>query len=156
MPTNLPHLESALSTLYDKSWKLTQDIFECLAVGLDLEDRAFFQNQHTLVGSPGNPTTLRTLWYPAFLASGDVANKVTRCGTHSDYGTLTLLYQDQIGGLEVENRSNVFVPAVPLQDCVLVNVADLLQRWTSDKLRSTVSICKRKLLTAIREGSSFF
>lgn len=45
-------------------------------------------------------TTLRTLYYPP-LTDDDVKPGVVRCGAHSDYGTITLLFQDDIGGLEV-------------------------------------------------------
>lgn len=51
-------------------------------------------------GSDKNATTFRTLFYPS-LADKAVEAGVERCGRHSDYGTVTLLFQDDIGGLEV-------------------------------------------------------
>ena len=50
------------------------------------------------MGTPDNKTTLRLLYYPVIdkLKEGQL-----RLGEHTDYGTITLLFQDQIGGLEV-------------------------------------------------------
>ena len=50
-----------------------------------------------------------------------------RCGEHSDYGTLTLLYQDELGGLEVKGVEGGWIQADPLPGCLLVNVGDLLE-----------------------------
>jgi hypothetical protein len=47
-----------------------------------------------------NATTFRTLYYPS-LSESDIQPGVVRCGAHSDYGTITLLLQDSVGGLEV-------------------------------------------------------
>lgn len=54
------------------------------------------------------------------------------------YSTLTVLFQDDVGGLEVETAKGVFVPATPIPGTVVINIGDLMQRWTSDVLRSTV------------------
>jgi hypothetical protein len=55
----------------------------------------------------------------------------------SDYGTITLLFQDDRGGLEVLSPKGTFVPATPIPDTVVVNAGDLLQRWSNDVIRST-------------------
>lgn len=51
------------------------------------------------MGTPDNKTTLRLLYYPIIerLKEGQL-----RLGEHTDYGTITLLFQDNVGGLEVE------------------------------------------------------
>lgn len=46
-----------------------------------------------------NKTTLRLLYYPAL--EQQLKEGQSRCGEHSDYGTITLLFQDSVGGLEV-------------------------------------------------------
>ena len=51
-------------------------------------------------GAEKNATTFRSLYYPS-LDGIDIQAGVERCGQHSDYGTITLLFQDEIGGLEV-------------------------------------------------------
>ncbi len=56
---------------------------------------------------------------------------------HTDYGCLTLVYQANVGGLEVYSRDREWVLAHPIEDTFVVNVGDLLARWTNDRFRST-------------------
>ncbi len=56
---------------------------------------------------------------------------------HTDYGCLTLLWQDQVGGLEVQNHQGEWVTAHPIEGTLVVNVGDLLMRWSNDVFRST-------------------
>lgn len=58
---------------------------------------------------------------------------------HTDFGLCTLLFQDSVGGLEVDPfHTNNFVPATPIRGTCVINVADLLQRLSNDRLRSTM------------------
>lgn len=70
-----------------------------LFVGLNEE---FFSSRHQFMfhGADKNRTIFRTLYYPK-LTNDDLQPGVVRCGAHSDYGAITLLLQDSIGGLEV-------------------------------------------------------
>ena len=56
--------------------------------------------------------------------------------SHTDYGCLTLLYQDDTGGLQVQAR-NGWLMAQPIPGSFVVNVGDLLARWSNDRFRST-------------------
>lgn len=51
-------------------------------------------------GAERNRTIFRSLYYPT-LSDTDIQPGVVRCGAHSDYGAITLLLQDDMGGLEV-------------------------------------------------------
>lgn len=83
---------------------------------------------------------LRLLHYPAIEAAELKNNKRSRINAHSDFGTLTLLFQDDVGGLEVEDPKHPgeFRRAGPIEDAVLVNIGDLMMRWSNDRWRSTV------------------
>ncbi|OMP87626.1 1-aminocyclopropane-1-carboxylate oxidase-like protein 5 [Diplodia seriata] len=62
----------------------------------------------------------------------------SRIHAHTDFGLCTILFQDATGGLEVDPfHTNTFLPATPLPGTCVINVADLLQRWSNDRLRST-------------------
>ena len=50
---------------------------------------------------------------------------------HSDFGVLTLLAQDDIGGLQVLNKSENWMKAPPIDDSFVCNIGDLLERWTN-------------------------
>jgi isopenicillin N synthase-like dioxygenase len=76
---------------------------------------------------------LRLLRYPVARAE-DTAPGI---GTHCDYECFTILAQDGVGGLEVRNTAGAWVAAPPLEDTFVVNIGELLQRWTNDLFRAT-------------------
>jgi len=59
------------------------------------------------------------------------------CGAHSDYGCLTLLYHDGTPGLQLMTVDDEWVDVAVPDDALIVNLGDLLQRWTNDRYRST-------------------
>ena len=61
-----------------------------------------------------------------------------RIGEHTDYGSLTLLYQrDAVGGLEV-CLDGSWMPIDPVPNSFVVNIGDLMARWTNDRWISTL------------------
>ena len=58
-------------------------------------------------------------------------------GAHTDYGTLTVLFQDDAGGLEVQNLEGEWVEAPPIPGTVVINTGDLVARWSNDRFKST-------------------
>ncbi len=56
---------------------------------------------------------------------------------HTDFGCMTLLYQDMTGGLRVQGRRGEWLTAHPIEGTLVVNVGDLLARWTNDRFQST-------------------
>ena len=77
--------------------------------------------------------TLRLLHYPAAAS----AAKPSRAGAHTDYGNLTLLATDDVGGLEVRARSGDWIDAPVVEGAFVVNIGDCLMRWTNDVYVST-------------------
>jgi isopenicillin N synthase-like dioxygenase len=91
----------------------------------------------TLVDAHQNPyNTTRVIHYPAY--TGPLEDKQMRIGEHSDYGTITLLWQiNDVPGLQVQDLGGVWHPVPYAEDGVVVNIGDLLQRWTNDYFVST-------------------
>ena len=58
-------------------------------------------------------------------------------GPHTDFGCLTVLSQDDVGGLQVLDAGGDWVTAHPIRGTLVVNVGDLLARWSNDRFRST-------------------
>ena len=91
----------------------------------------------TLVDAHQDPyNTTRVIHYPAY--TGPLEDKQMRIGEHSDYGTITLLWQiNNVPGLEVQDLGGTWHAVPYAQDGVVVNIGDLLQRWTNDYFVST-------------------
>ena len=80
--------------------------------------------------------TTRILHYPAY--TGDLEPNQMRIGEHSDYGTITLLWQiNDVPGLQVQDLEGKWHEVPYEDDAVVVNIGDLLQRWTNDYFVST-------------------
>ncbi|KAF8516556.1 Clavaminate synthase-like protein [Hysterangium stoloniferum] len=83
---------------------------------------------------------LRFLHYPSVPAESLEKGKITRIGAHSDFASITLLLQDGVGGLEIEDPKNpgIFKPAPYVEGALIVNAGDFMMRWSNDIIRSTV------------------
>ena len=57
---------------------------------------------------------------------------------HTDFGMLTVLAQDDVGGLEIQRLGGEWVAMPPLPGTLVVNVGDLLERWSNRRYHSTV------------------
>jgi isopenicillin N synthase-like dioxygenase len=58
-------------------------------------------------------------------------------GGHCDGGGFTILWQDNEGGLEIKNKSGEWVGVPPIEDTFVINIGNMLQRWTNGRFSST-------------------
>ena len=134
--------------LYNRAMlKLARTITELVARALGLDDA------HLLPYFERPTTWLRLLHYPP--QPIDSEPEQYGAAPHTDYGFLTILAQDAIGGLQVRNRNGQWIDAAPLPDTFVVNVADMLARWTNDRWVSTPHRV-RNLSTTDRYSVPFF
>ena len=109
------------------------EVMRAIAVGMGLSESYF--DSYTDVGD----NTLRLLHYPPASKEVFKKNKLqVRAGEHTDYGSITLLFQDDRGGLQVKSPNGTFVDATPIPGTVVVNAGDLLARWSNDTIKSTL------------------
>ncbi|KAL7254079.1 hypothetical protein ACSBR1_008472 [Camellia fascicularis] len=59
-------------------------------------------------------------------------------GMHTDMSCITIVYQDEIGGLQVRSKEGKWMDINPSDDTLVVNIGDLMQAWSNGKLRSSV------------------
>jgi isopenicillin N synthase-like dioxygenase len=115
---------------YDRAMHdFCQRLLRPLAQALGLPRRAFDQFFC-------RPTTfLRLLHYPP--QGENAPDDAFGSAPHTDYGFVTILAQDGVGGLEVRTCDGDWIAAPPIPGTFVVNVADMLARWTNDRWRST-------------------
>lgn len=127
-----PQSHADLRDWYEALRRTRDALLRCIAAGLDVVDEGdgdadFFVRLHD-----EDNDALRLLRYPP----GN-AGTGNRCKEHSDYGTLTLLLNDGVGGLEAHVDGEW--KAVPYEPgCVVVNIGSLLSEWTGQELKATL------------------
>ncbi|KAI8138891.1 hypothetical protein BJV82DRAFT_280763 [Fennellomyces sp. T-0311] len=94
----------------------------------------WFADRHTYDSESGE--ILRYLKYPRGGASS--YGEAVRAGAHSDYGSITLLFQKDVPGLEVQASRTEWISAPLIQDSILVNVGDQMEFWTNGLFKSTL------------------
>lgn len=112
---DLENFDSANIDLKSECKPLIKKILKALAISLGLEDEEFFVNASKNVDDHNHQSysAFRTIYYPKI--GDDIAANTVRCGEHSDYGILTILFQDDVGGLQVLKLYLVFRPSLLLQ-----------------------------------------
>lgn len=124
----LPGFKSFTTKFYWECNKVAQSILRAMALGIGLEDPEYLIKYHS-----GHNNQLRLLHYPPIAAAEIETQRAARMPPHSDWGSITLLFQDDCGGLEVEDphTPGKFVPATPIPRACVMNVGDLLMRWSN-------------------------
>lgn len=125
----LPGFRETASAYYTAMRRLCERIHEAIAVDLQLPPDYFAP----YVDRP--LATLRLLRYPPHPGRFDGSRY--GAGAHTDYGNLTVLSQDEVGGLEVRTRDGRWIAAPPLPGCFVCNIGDCLMRWSNDVYVST-------------------
>jgi isopenicillin N synthase-like dioxygenase len=123
-----PGFRETVLAYYEALWRLGLDLHLAIAMDLGLSP-AFFAEKFDRPMA-----TLRLLHYPPRRAGpGELAG----AGEHTDYGSLTILLNDQAGGLEVRRRDGRWIEAPPLPGAFICNIGDCLMRWSNDIYVST-------------------
>jgi isopenicillin N synthase-like dioxygenase len=117
-------IRPAYERYYAEMLRVADTLVRSFALALGLDETAlapYFDDRSS---------SLRVIDYPAG-ASG------ARAGAHRDYGCLTIIRSDA-SGLEVETRGGEWLPVEPPEGGFVVNIGDLMQRWTGDRWVSTL------------------
>lgn len=131
---SLPGFRDFFVDFFEEGYKAELVILKAIALGMGLEE-TFFQDFHQ-----NKDNQVRLLHYPPVEAELLRGGKIERIAAHTDFGTMTLLFQDEVGGLEVEDihEKGKFNPAPYVPGAIVVNIGDFLQRWSNDMLKSTL------------------
>lgn len=121
--------EALMEQHYHDMQALAQTLLRAMTLALGIE-RDFFD---TRFNEP--VSVLRLIHYPP----RDTASSAEQqgAGAHTDYGCITLLYQDAAGGLQVRNVDGQWIDAPPIDGTFVVNLGDMMARWSNDRYLST-------------------
>ena len=128
-----PRRPVSFSQLANDYFEAVQNVAVCLmrgfAIGLDLDEEFFLQ-------SNDKPLSRASFTYypPQSEAMGSSQFGVS---PHTDFGVLTVLCQDNVGGLQVQGLDGQWFAVPPIEGTLVVNVGDLLARWTHNQYHST-------------------
>ena len=127
-PAALPQLRTAALAWIDRLGAVAERLLHELLVSIgapaDFYDRLFGDRAHI---------HLKLVRYPGSAADGGGQG----VGAHKDYGFLTLLHQDSVGGLQVEREDGVFHDVPPMPGAFVVNLGELLEVATDGYLKAT-------------------
>uniref|UniRef100_A0A1D1YTT3 Putative iron/ascorbate oxidoreductase DDB_G0283291 n=1 Tax=Anthurium amnicola TaxID=1678845 RepID=A0A1D1YTT3_9ARAE len=132
----LPFWRETMMSYHEKVLTVGKKLISLIALALDL-DEGFFEK----VGALQSPMAfLRLLHYPGQLPVSVNANY--GASEHSDYGMITLLACDGVPGLQIcrekDKEPRVWEDVQLLDRALVVNVGDMLERWTNCLFRSTL------------------
>ena len=113
---------------FNAVWRLGLDLHLAIATDLGLAP-TFFADKFDRPMA-----TLRLLHYPPRAPS---QGELPGAGEHTDYGSLTILLTDDVGGLEVRRRDGAWIKAPPIPGAFVCNIGDCLMRWSNDTYVST-------------------
>ncbi|MFC7882600.1 isopenicillin N synthase family dioxygenase [Streptomyces sp. NPDC057376] len=132
MPTSseLPEFRETCEGYHSTMMALARKLVSAIALSLDLPAGYFEAMQRKPI------TIQRLLHYPP--QEGEVSQREMGIGAHTDYGFLTILSQDSVGGLQVRNRDGDWVSAPPVEGTFIINIGDLVQTLTNGRYSSTV------------------
>ena len=123
-------LRPAMAAYYDGMVNLARLLGRAYGLALGMPEDFFVERLAR------HACQLRLLHYPA--PEGDLEPDQLRCGVHTDLGLTTILRNEEVpGGLEVCTRDGEWVAAPALDDTFVVNIGDLMMRWSNDRWRST-------------------
>ena len=149
-PAQPAELERAATEYYRAMSRLIQFLMRLAALALDVDEHFFDAKVDRSIG------TMRLNYYPAQTAPP--APGQLRASAHTDYGGFTILSGEDVpGGLQVRTRGGdwIDVPTAPTR--FVVNIGDLLMRWTNDRWLSNLHrVVNPPAGTAARLSIAFF
>jgi len=134
-PNQWPENQHNFRKVLEKHWDLMiilgRIITEGLAISLGLSKKyfsPFMSKSHSY---------MRISNYPPYEKKQE-ENIGDGIGAHIDYGFLTILLQNNIGGLEIKNSNNEWIKAPIIPGTFLINIGHMIQRWTNDYYKATI------------------
>lgn len=131
-PQEVPQFQGYTQEAFETLEKAGIEMLRAIALHLGLEEN-YFDNKV----SQGN-SILRQIHYFPIENPDEIPADAVRAAEHGDINLITLLMGASADGLQVLRRDNKWIPITALPDQIIVNVGDMLARFTNNKLKSTI------------------
>ena len=125
----IPNFNTVGMESYKMLEKTAIYVLRALALYIGLDEMYF--DKYVVNGN----SILRPIYYPPIVGEPKGA---VRAAAHGDINLITLLMGASSAGLEVQNKKGDWIPVTSLPEQLVVNVGDMLERLTNNKLRSTI------------------
>ena len=129
-PAAMPELKASVYPYFESASACAEDLLRGFALGAGLDSEHFIQFRD-------RPVSRGSLQYYPPQPEGAEDDQFG-VAPHTDFGVLTVLCQDAIGGLQIQRRNGEWVAMPPIPGTLVVNIGDLLERWSNRRYRSTV------------------
>jgi isopenicillin N synthase-like dioxygenase len=128
-PADMPDWRATLESYHRAMVALARQVMAAIALSLAIEENYFDDAFEDSIA------TVRLLHYPP--QAPDAGADARGAGAHTDWGAVTILLQDEVGGLQIRDGDR-WIDAPPVPNAFIVNLGDLMPRWTNGMYRSTV------------------
>jgi isopenicillin N synthase-like dioxygenase len=127
-PDEVPEYRRSVTAYIARMRVLVDELLVIAAVALGLPEDQFRSQA-------GHPTwSFYTHWYPALRVVGEPIPGQLRIGSHTDFGTFTILdRQPGTGGLQIFGKDGEWADAPWVEDAFTINIGDMMARWTGDR-----------------------
>ncbi|TID13218.1 naringenin 2-oxoglutarate 3-dioxygenase [Venturia nashicola] len=132
-PSHPPELKTVYEQYIDRCKKVGAEVIRAMGEALQLSG----EERDALTSSTDNSFwVMRMIGYPPLQNEAD--EQGVSCGEHTDYGCVTLLLADSTkGALQVQLKDGSWINADPIPGAFVVNIGDMIERWTNGEWRST-------------------
>jgi isopenicillin N synthase-like dioxygenase len=129
--SSCPDFQATMASYQERIGQVGLRLVQLLALAMGLDDKHYFDNDFA------DPiVTLRLLHYAKETSQPE--DGIFACGAHSDYGMLTFLLTDENPGLEIFTQEGSWLRVPPKPSAFVVNLGDMLERWTNGAFKSTL------------------
>ncbi|MEO5898718.1 MAG: 2-oxoglutarate and iron-dependent oxygenase domain-containing protein [Ilumatobacteraceae bacterium] len=130
-PSGLPAFEARVATWFDHAGAMARTMTSVFAMALGLAA------DHFAAFTDHSIDVLRLNHYDVPVGV-EVGTDQLGMGAHTDYGIVTILWADAVPGLQILRPDGTWLQVQPAPGALLINLGDLLARWTNDRWRSTM------------------
>lgn len=128
-PSFSPKMQKTSINFFSEINEVAKHLLRGFALGLEINETFFLRK----TSQPLSRASY--VYYPP--QPMNMGKEQFGAGPHTDFGVLTVLCQDSVGGLQIKDLNGNWVHAPPIDGSLIVNVGDLLSRWTDGIYRST-------------------